>query len=90
MIFLKFNSRDDNYGDQLIFECLYRELIQYDDVCFLASAPQYLNVEPVRFREAFIAALKLRFFKAKSSIVMDPPGGVLNHGFPKCWLEKKG
>ncbi len=89
MIFLKFNNRDDNYGDQLIFECLYQELVKYDDICFLASAPCYLNTVPVRFRTAFIRALKLRLFKFESSVVIDPPGARFPPRVPEILAQRE-
>lgn len=89
MIFLKFNNRDDNYGDQLIFECLYQELDQYDDIRFLASAPYYLDTVPIRFRNAFITALKLKLFKFESSVVIDPPGARFIPRVPEVLTQRE-
>jgi len=74
MILLKFNSRDDNFGDQLIFNCLYNELTKHKPVHLMSSAPNFVAEKPKRFREAFIQSLKAKILNREPVILIDPPG----------------
>ena len=74
MILLKFNDRDDNYGDQLIFQCLENELRKYETVRFYSNAPSQREIAPLRFREAYVLALKARLFRSEQTLIFDPPG----------------
>ncbi|WP_157960409.1 polysaccharide pyruvyl transferase family protein [Marinimicrobium alkaliphilum] len=74
MILARFNGRYDNFGDILIFSKLYSELIKYDQVYLLGAAVPGIDAKAVRFREAYVLALKERFLKRKPVLVIGPPG----------------
>ncbi len=70
---MKFNGRHDNLGDRLIFSCLYNELKRYDKVEFFGSDKSDFIQSPLRFREAFLKALKC-YLKGQKVLVFHPPG----------------
>jgi polysaccharide pyruvyl transferase WcaK-like protein len=73
MIFIKFNGRDDNIGDKLIFSCLYAELKRYDDVYVFGSSPNDFGQKALRFREALAKAVVCKF-RGRGAFVFHPPG----------------
>ncbi len=73
MILIKFNGRDDNIGDRLIFSCLYAELRRYDDVYVFGSSPKGFGQNALRFREAFAKAVVCKF-RGRGTFVFHPPG----------------
>ena len=83
MIFITFNNRNDNFGDQLIFSLLYRELSKFETVYILNNAPAILKNRPIlRIREA----LKLGFMarmRGERFVLLDPPCARLAPRFTK-------
>ncbi len=73
MVFIKFNGRDDNIGDKLIFSCLYAELKRYDDVYIFGSSPNGFGQKALRFREAIAKAVVCKF-QGQGTFVFHPPG----------------
>jgi hypothetical protein len=87
---MKFNDRHDNYGDQLIFKCLFDELSKYQPVHFYMSAPRFAETEALRFRKAFTSALTKRLFHGERSIILDSPGARFKPKYiPIVTLEKR-
>lgn len=73
MIFLRFNGRDDNLGDKLIFTYLKAELNRHDEVYLFGKSPKDSVQKALRFREAFYLAVRYRL-KGRRVLVFHPPG----------------
>lgn len=73
-IFVRFNTRHDNIGDQLIFFYLYEELRKYGDIHIVTSCPQFMNLQILRARESLLIALKDRLLKRNKIFFVEPPG----------------
>ena len=73
MIFIRFNGRNDNIGDRLIFTLLYNELILYDRVFIFGSAPFEIDDRPLRIREALFKAF-INKVKGNKTLLFYPPG----------------
>lgn len=73
-IFLRFNTRHDNIGDQLIFFYLYEELRKYGDVHIVTSCPKFMNLRILRARESLFIALKDHLLKQNGIFFVEPPG----------------
>lgn len=72
MILLNFNSRNDNFGDQLISYLLYKELQKKASVYYLTNKPDIINAHPLRLRSAFTSIIKNRL-RGEKVILIDPP-----------------
>ncbi|GLP99821.1 hypothetical protein GCM10007891_16750 [Methylophaga thalassica] len=89
MIIMSFNNRNDNFGDQLIFSLLYKELSQQTSVYLLNNKPNILSDIPViRIRQAFKLAISARFHGETVSL-LDPPCARLAPRFVKKSLSEK-
>lgn len=83
MILLKFNNRNDNFGDQLISYLLYKELCKHDVVNYINTKPEIVNAKPLRIRKAFSSIILSRL-KGEKVILIDPPcARVYIENFPK-------
>ncbi len=71
---MRFNTRHDNVGDQLIFYYLYEEARQYGDVHIVASGPRFMSQRPLRWRQALQIAVRDRLLGNKDIFFIAPPG----------------
>lgn len=83
MIFITFNNRNDNFGDQLIFSLLYRELSGIQPIHILNNRPAILKNEPIlRLRKALKLAMIAKF-SGERVFLLDPPCARLAPRFSK-------
>lgn len=77
-IFMRFNTRHDNVGDQLIFYYLYEEARRHGDVHLVSSCPKFMNLRPLRWRQALQVAIRDHFLGKKNIVFIAPPGARFN------------
>lgn len=93
MIFITFNSRNDNLGDKLIFSYLFSELQRHDEVVIFGSSPAGFKQKALRLREAVAKAFFNRIKGHKTCIFHSPgarflPKKTMNAKLPKIIKDK--
>lgn len=78
LIVCKFNGRNDNLGDQIIFNCLLDQLKNYGNICLYGPKPDYQDEHWMRMRSVIVRAIFARL-KGCQIYLVDPPGARLAH-----------